>query len=73
MQWLAQNWLWILFAVAFFGMHLFGHGGHGAHGGHERHGGRNENERGGGGCCGPRDDRESSDRGDDQPRGTHQH
>jgi hypothetical protein len=58
MEWLAQNWLWILFAVAFFGMHLFGHGGHGGHGG--GHGDR-------------RDDRESTDRGEDQPRARHQH
>ncbi len=35
MEWLAQNWLWILFAVFFVGMHMFGHGGHGGHGGHD--------------------------------------
>ena len=29
MDWLAQNWLWVLFAAAFIAMHLFGHGGHG--------------------------------------------
>ncbi len=32
MDWLAQNWIWVLFAVAFVAMHLFGHGGHGGHG-----------------------------------------
>jgi hypothetical protein len=32
MDWLAQNWIWILFAVAFVAMHMFGHGGHGGHG-----------------------------------------
>lgn len=34
MAWLTSNWFWILIAVAFIGMHMFGHGGHGAHGGH---------------------------------------
>jgi hypothetical protein len=34
MDWLAQNWIWILFAVAFVAMHMFGHGGHGGHRGH---------------------------------------
>lgn len=33
MAWLSQNWVWVLFAVAFIAMHLFGHGGHGGHGG----------------------------------------
>ncbi len=32
MDWLAQNWIWVLFGIAFVAMHLFGHGGHGAHG-----------------------------------------
>lgn len=36
MQWISQNWVWVLFFVAFIGMHLFGHGGHGGHGGHSR-------------------------------------
>ena len=39
MTWLAQNWIWVLFGVAFVAMHLFGHGGHGGHGGHSGHGG----------------------------------
>ena len=34
MDWLAQNWIWVLFGIAFVAMHLFGHGGHGGHGGH---------------------------------------
>ena len=38
MDWLAQNWIWLLFAIAFVAMHLFGHGGHGGHGGHAGHG-----------------------------------
>lgn len=32
-EWLSANWLWILIAVAFLALHLFGHGGHGGHGG----------------------------------------
>ncbi len=39
MDWLSQNWIWVVVFVAFIGMHLFGHGGHGGRGGH-------------GGCCG---------------------
>ena len=38
MDWLAQNWIWVLFGIAFVAMHLFGHGGHGGHGGHVGHG-----------------------------------
>jgi len=51
MDWLAQNWIWVVFFVLFIGMHLFGHGGHGggAHGGHSGHGGgRDEQEPAGG-------------------------
>jgi hypothetical protein len=33
MDWLAQNWIWVVFFVLFVGMHLFGHGSHGGHGG----------------------------------------
>ena len=36
MEWLSQNWGWILLAGAFLGMHFFGHRSHG----------------GAGGCCG---------------------
>jgi len=32
-EWLAENWFWVLVAVLFVVMHLFGHGGHGGHGG----------------------------------------
>ncbi len=35
MTWLAENWIWVIFGVAFVAMHLFGHGGHGGHGGHQ--------------------------------------
>lgn len=34
MEWISQNWVWILFAVAMIAMHMFGHGGHGGHGSH---------------------------------------
>lgn len=33
MEWFAQNWIWVLFFLAFIAMHLFGHGGHGGHSG----------------------------------------
>lgn len=31
MEWLAENWFWVLIGVVFIVMHLFGHGGHGGH------------------------------------------
>jgi hypothetical protein len=34
MEWLSQNWVWVLFGVGMIAMHMFGHGGHGGHGGH---------------------------------------
>lgn len=34
MTWLTENWIWVLFGLAFVAMHLFGHGCHGGHGGH---------------------------------------
>jgi hypothetical protein len=40
MQWLADNWIWLVVIGGMVGMHMFGHG-HGAHG-----------KGGGGGCCG---------------------
>jgi hypothetical protein len=39
MTWLAENWFWVLFGVAFVAMHLFGHDSHGSHSGHGSHGG----------------------------------
>ncbi len=42
MNWLLANWFWILIAVVFIAMHLFGHGGHG---GHSRHSGRGQRGR----------------------------
>jgi len=35
MEWLAENWIWVILAVLFFGVHMLGHGGHGGHGGHD--------------------------------------
>ena len=35
MEWLSQNWVWVLFFAGFIAMHMFGHGGHGGHGGHK--------------------------------------
>ena len=32
MDWLSENWVWVVVGVAFVAMHLFGHGGHGGHG-----------------------------------------
>ena len=32
MEWFSQNWVWVLFSVAFIAMHMFGHGCHGGHG-----------------------------------------
>ena len=45
MDWLAQNWIWVLFSIAFVAMHLFGHGGHGGHGGHAGHGSHSTDRR----------------------------
>ncbi len=36
MEWLANNWLWVVIGVLFVAMHLFGHGGHGSHGGADK-------------------------------------
>ena len=41
MDWLSANWVWVLIAIAFVGMHMFGHGGHG---GHDGDSGRNSRE-----------------------------
>ncbi len=35
MEWISQNWVWVLFAVGMIAMHMFGHGGHGGHGGNQ--------------------------------------
>ena len=44
MEWLSQNWVWVLIGVAFVAMHMFGHGGHGGHGGGGRSGGKTSRE-----------------------------
>lgn len=36
MDWLMQNWIWVMFFVLFIGMHLFGHGGCGRGDGDEQ-------------------------------------
>ena len=37
MEWLTQNWTWLLLIGAMVAMHLFGHRGHGGHGAHGKH------------------------------------
>ncbi len=32
MEWLTENWIWVLVGLAFFALHLLGHGRHGGHG-----------------------------------------
>lgn len=44
MEWLGQNWFWLLILLAFIAMHMFGHGGHSGHGHHG--GSRNDDEEG---------------------------
>lgn len=34
MEWLSENWVFLLVVIAMTAMHLFGHGGHGGHGSH---------------------------------------
>ena len=62
MDWLTQNWIWVVFFALFIGMHLFGHGGHGGHGG---------------GCGGGRHGHDQEPAGGERPDGDkpqgHQH
>lgn len=44
MEWLSENWVFLLVVFAMVAMHLFGHGGHGGHGG----AGGDDETRGGG-------------------------
>lgn len=46
MDWISANWIWILFAVAFAAMHMFGHGGHGGHGGDDGNARRGPSDKG---------------------------
>lgn len=39
MDWLTENWLWIVFGAVFLWMHLRMHGGHGGCGAHGGDGG----------------------------------
>lgn len=39
MEWLANNWFFVLILAAFVALHFFGHGHHGGHGGQSGHGG----------------------------------
>lgn len=50
MDWLRENWLWIVLVALFFWMHVKMHGGHGGHP-QGRHGGCHGHGAGGG-CCG---------------------
>ncbi len=61
MEWVMENWFFILFGALFIGMHLFGfgcggHGKHSRHGvdnGHDKHknSGDSSSEKKGGGSC----------------------
>ncbi len=31
MEWLIENWIWVLVGIAFFALHFLGHGRHGKH------------------------------------------
>ena len=42
MEWLGNNWIWIVFVLGMLGMHMFGHGGHGRGSGHGGHTGGND-------------------------------
>ena len=58
MEWVMENWIFILFAAIFIGMHLSGHGccgGHGKHGGdvghdEKKHAGEEPEKKGGSLC-----------------------
>lgn len=42
MEWIIENWVFILVALLCLGMHFFGHGSHSGHGGcHGKHDGDN--------------------------------
>lgn len=36
MDWVISNWVWIIIAISFVAMHLFGHKGHAGSGSHGR-------------------------------------
>jgi hypothetical protein len=60
MEWIRENWVFIIFFILFIAMHFFGRGMHGGCGGHDKedeHKGHGEGEsekkekKGGHGCC----------------------
>lgn len=61
MDWLSQNWVWVLIAIAFIAMHTFGHGGHGSHGSQ------------GGGCGGRKSTRDPTKRPDENGSPAHRY
>jgi YHS domain-containing protein len=70
MEWITENWTWLLLGGAMVGMHLFGHG-HGS--GHEKGHAHNEGHSGGGtraaGCCGSHGGEQANETsGKDEPR-----
>jgi hypothetical protein len=60
MDWVRQNWVFILFFIIFIGMHLFGGGCMPGHGGHRRH--EEEEEK----------NKEQSGRGSSEKKGGHE-
>jgi len=62
MDWLSENWFWVVIGLAFIAMHMFGHGGHGGHG---RRGRRNR--------AGREDRSGPVDRPDDNAPPAHRH
>lgn len=62
MNWLADNWIWLLLVGGFVTMHLVGHRGGAGHGGgccggHHSHKGNegSQSKSADGGCCGGKD------------------
>lgn len=54
MEWVRENWIFILILLSCLAMHLFGHGRHGGHAGHGEEGKEHEGhsgKKGGHGCC----------------------
>lgn len=63
MEWLGQNWVWVLFIIGFVAMHLFGHGGHGGHSGHGGSGGGHGDDKS--------RERDNAPRASGEPQGHH--
>ena len=71
MEWLSENWLWVLIGVAFLAMHMFGHGGHGGRGGHGSQGG--DGDDGGSGRSGSETRRRSAETPNENSPPGHRH